>query len=192
MAKVSLPAANHFCPQTLFLFGTYREDGTPNFGLFCWVSYCWDDELCVMACIGEDKLTRDRIRAEGVFSMNLVTKELLPLADFCGNTPGTNPEKKVRTPNTVKGEKLPVPVLADSPWSYELSVKRTVQLDGGGELYVCRIANILADEALADRNATVNERIYRIDPVCTTHQTYFDFSGNQVGVWGDWKGRKKD
>ncbi len=51
--KVSLPEpSNDFCPQTFFTYGTYKEDGTPNFGLFCWLSYCWDGELCVTACIG--------------------------------------------------------------------------------------------------------------------------------------------
>lgn len=52
--KVSVPITNNFCPQTLFLYGTYKEDGMPNFGLFCWFSYCWDSRLGVMACIAGD------------------------------------------------------------------------------------------------------------------------------------------
>ena len=43
---------NDFCPQTLFLYGNYKENGTPDFGLFCWFSYIWlEDGLGVMACI---------------------------------------------------------------------------------------------------------------------------------------------
>ncbi|HEY8499922.1 MAG TPA: hypothetical protein VIL89_04825 [Clostridia bacterium] len=42
MGKISIGPENKFCPQALFLYGTYKEDGTPNFGLFCWFSYCWD------------------------------------------------------------------------------------------------------------------------------------------------------
>ena len=34
MKKVSISITNDFCPQTLFLYGTYKEDGAPNFGLF--------------------------------------------------------------------------------------------------------------------------------------------------------------
>jgi len=56
--KKSIPISNNFCPQTLFLYGTYKEDGAPNFGLFCWFSYYWDTEMGVMACIGGDKLTK--------------------------------------------------------------------------------------------------------------------------------------
>lgn len=54
MKKVSAPITNDFCPQTLFLYGTYNEDSIPNFGLFCWFSYCWDSRLGVMACIAGD------------------------------------------------------------------------------------------------------------------------------------------
>lgn len=66
--KVSLSnPTNAYCPQTFYTYGTYKEDGTPNFGLFCWFGFCWDGELSIMACIGGEKLTKDRIRATGRF-----------------------------------------------------------------------------------------------------------------------------
>ena len=68
MSKISLSPTNAFCPQSLYLYGTYKKDGTPDYGLFCWATYCWDEGLRFVACIGEDKLTRDRIRETGVFS----------------------------------------------------------------------------------------------------------------------------
>ena len=91
--KVSLPhPSNACCPQAFYTYGTYKEDGTPNFGLFCWFGFCWDGELGVMACIGGEKLTKDRIRATGRFSANLVTEELLPLANYFGVKSGYDPE----------------------------------------------------------------------------------------------------
>ena len=83
MSKISLSPTNAFCPQSLYLYGTYKEDGTPDYGLFCWATYCWDEGLRFVACIGEDKLTRDRIRETGVFSASIVSEALLPAADFC-------------------------------------------------------------------------------------------------------------
>lgn len=187
MEKTAAPLSNMFCPQTLFLFGTYREDGTPSFGLFSWVSYCWDGEFCFMACIGEDKHTRDRIRATCVFSANLVTKDVLPYADFCGNHPGDSPEKRARAVETVRGKTLAVPLLSQSPVNYELSVKRTVPLDGGGELYTARIAGAWWNPALKDEQTSVAERLLGIDPVRTSHMTYFGGDGRVLGAWGDWK-----
>ena len=58
MSKISIAPTNDYCPQTLFLYGTYDENGKADFGLFCWFSYVWDGELGVMACIGGNKLTK--------------------------------------------------------------------------------------------------------------------------------------
>ena len=147
--KVSLPEpSNAYCPQAFYAYGTYKADGTPNFGLFCWLSYCWDGELCVMACIGGEKLTKDRIKETGVFSANLVSEELLPLANYFGNREGYDPGKMKVDAAISKGKTLDVPVLDLSPWVFELEVKKSVKL-GGSEIFVCKIRNTLVEERFA-------------------------------------------
>lgn len=191
MEKVSLSPSNDFCPQTLFLYGTKREDDRADFGLFCWISYTWDDGLGVMACIGGDKLTKDRIRATGVFSANLVTEKLLPLADYLGNTEGYSPDKMEIDVEIGEGPTLGVPVLVQSPWVFELEVTQTVPLHGG-EVYLCKVRNVLADKALADvrgeenRSAGALEEALRVvAPVRTTCSTYFSWDGRALGAWGE-------
>lgn len=126
MSKISLTeASNAFCPQSLFLYGTYKEDGTPNFALFSWFSYMWDSEFGVIASIGEPKLTLDLIRENRVFSANLVTEQLLDAAHYCGTHGGSTDDKVAATGLKVaRGEKLDVPTLADSPWTFELEAER--------------------------------------------------------------------
>ena len=181
--KISTSISNDFCPQTLFLYGTYKADGTPNFGLFCWMSYFWDTELGVMASIGGSKLTKDRIKETSVFSANLVTEALLPFADYCGNTEGYTADK---TPplSVVKGAVLDVPILEASPVSFELEVFRTVPLDGG-EIFLCKIRNVLTDEALADKAKTPAQHLAAILPARTTCDTYFGWDGHPMGSWGE-------
>ena len=140
MMKISVWVSNDFCPQTLFLYGIYKEDGMPDFGLFCWFSYCWDSELGIMACIGGDKLTKDRIHATGIFSANLVTESMLPLADYLGNVSGYSEEKMKISIDVARGSVLNVPVLNDNPWSYELEVSKSIL-----EVFLCKIRNVLAD-----------------------------------------------
>lgn len=150
--KVSLPTpSNAYCPQTFYTFGTYKEDGSPNFGLFCWLSYCWDGELCVMACNGGEKMTKDRIRAAGVFSANLVSEELLPLANYFGNTLGYDPGKMDVDAAISKGKVLDVPVLDQSPWVFELEVKKTIPLDDS-DVFVCKIRNTLVEERFVEKS----------------------------------------
>ena len=182
--KKSIPISNHFCPQTLFIYGTYKEDGTPNFGLFCWFSYYFDREMGVMACIGGNKLTRDRIHETRVFSANLVTEELLPLADYFGNIEGYS-EGKMRVPvETEKGRVLNVPVLAKSPWVFELEVDRSLPLEGG-EVLLCKIRNVLAEELLCDETLSLEKRMETIRPVHSIRQSYFRWDGTEFGPWGE-------
>lgn len=187
MSKISTGITNDFCPQTLFLYGTYKEDGTPNFGLFCWFSYYWDTDMGVMACIGGNKLTKDRILATKVFSANLVTEEMLPLADYLGNKEGYEENKMNFTLETEKGAVLEVPILSCSPVVFELEVAQSLPLDDG-EVFLCKIRNVLMEEGLKDDSKTFEERIGSIAPISTTCETYFSWSGKSLGAWGEPKG----
>lgn len=181
--KTSTAISNRFCPQTLFLYGTYRDDGTPNFGLFCWFSYVWDDGLGIMACIGGEKLTKDLIRKNKVFSANLVSEPLLPLADHYGHTPGYQSEKMKLVPDIVPGKVLNVPVVVESPWTYELEVVREIPW-GESDVFLCKIRNVMTDGYYDDETVPFDERLRKASPVLTTRGTYYSLSGKNLGAWG--------
>lgn len=186
MSKISLPeASNSFCPQSLFLYGTYKEDGTPNFALFSWFSYMWDSEFGVIASIGEPKLTLDLIREKRVFSANLVTEELLDAAHYCGTHGGATEDKVAATGLRVaRGEKLDVPTLADSPWTFELEAAKIIELpDSGGAVLLCKIHNTSVDERLVDKSLPAEERLRLCSPVRYVDGKYF--SGNDGRLLGD-------
>jgi flavin reductase (DIM6/NTAB) family NADH-FMN oxidoreductase RutF len=179
--------ANGLCPQALFLYGTYKEDGSPNFGLFCWFSYCWDGDMSVMACIGGEKLTKDRIKAEKVFSANLVNESLLPLADYLGNTEGYTPGKMDIPIAVERGAVLNVPVLKDSPWVFELEVRQSIPLDGS-EIFICKMRNILVAKELTDESKSAEEKMRLTAPILAAGiEWYWAMHPDVKGPWGDWK-----
>ena len=185
MKKISLKPTNDYCPQTLFLYGTYDENGKPDFGLFCWFSYTWEKELGVMACIGGSKRTKDNIHKSRVFSANLVTEKILPLADYMGVVDGNKPEKMEGLDLEIeKGQVLPVPVLMDSPVTFELEVKEFLPMQDG-EVMLCAIRNVLQDETLADKAKKSTEKLAEIAPVQTTCSRYFSWKGENLGAWGE-------
>ena len=185
MKKISMKPTNDYCPQTLFLYGTYDENGKPDFGLFCWFSYTWEKELGVMACIGGSKRTKDNIHKNKVFSANLVTEKLLPLADYMGIVDGNKPEKMEGLDLEIeKGQVLPVPVLMDSPVTFELEVKEFLPRQDG-EVMLCAIRNVLQDETLADKAKTSTEKLAEIAPVQTTCSRYFSWKGENLDAWGE-------
>ena len=182
--KESMMPSNDFCPQTMFLYGTYNGEGKADFGLFCWVSYYWGENLGVMAAICEDKLTRDNIRANGVFSMGLVTEELLPLADYFGGKSGYDAEKMAIDVDIEKGRMLDVPVLEKCPWTFELEVDKTFK-DGGVDIYLCKIRNVLVDESIYDGDVSAEELLAHFRPARTVGSTYYSWDGRAMGSWGE-------
>ncbi len=190
MAKVSTALSNDYCPQTLFLYGTYGADEKPDFGLFCWFSYTWDEDLGVMACIGGEKLTKDRIHENKIFSACLVTEKNLALADYFGSTDGRTADKMNIDVGIEKGQVLNVPVLTDSPLAFELEVKSFVVLNGS-EVMLCKVRNVLIDEEFADQSVSVEDRLRAIAPARTTCKTYFGWDGHKIGGWGELKNTVK-
>lgn len=184
--KKSLAPSNNFCLQTLFVYGTYNDDGSPDFGLFCWVSYYWGESLGIMTAICQDKRTRDNIRRNGVFSMGMVTEELLPLADYFGGKSGYEADKMNISVGIEKGQVLNVPVLEKCPWTFELEVDKTFQ-DNDVDVYLCKISNVLADENLCDASVTSEEKLNIIRPARTVGGTYFSWDGRALGNWGELK-----
>lgn len=186
MNKVSQGFNNAFAPQTLFVYGTYKEDGSPNFGLFSWATYCVGDQIRFVACIGRDKMTRVRIHETGVFSASIVSKKMIAGADFCGCNSGHDTDKS-QILTSEPGVVLNVPIPKDSPWSYELKVINTLKTgEGDSEIFICEIANTLVDERLQSETIPFEEKLEIASPVISVNWTYLKVEGENLGGWGSW------
>lgn len=185
MKKVSVPVTNDICPQTLFVYGTMNEDKTPDFGLFCWFSYCWFDRLGVICAIGGSKRTLENIRRNKVFSANLVVESNLPLADYFGTADGRDADKMDVTVEWEEGAVLPVPVLCSSPLTFELELDKEITTGKQDEVVLlCRIRNVLKDEALLDTSLTPEEIYKKVAAVCTSVDcNYWSWDGRHLGTW---------
>jgi len=143
-----------------------------------------------MTTISEDKFTRDNIRANGMFSMGLVTEDILPLADYFGNKRGYEADKMDIPVNIEKGRRLDVPVLVECHWTFELEVDKTFK-DGGVDIYLCKIRNVLADESLCGESPSLEEKLNILRPVRTVANTYCSWDGRILAKWGEPMGELK-
>ena len=75
-----------------------------------------------------------------------------------------------------KGAVLDVPILTESPVNYELEVTKSIPLDGG-EVFLCKMRNVLYNEELMDEKISVGERLRNIAP--------FSYTGEVLGAWGE-------
>ena len=185
MKKVSVFATNDLCPQTLFVYGTMNEDNTPDFGLFCWFSYCWIEHLGVICAIGGSKRTLENIRRTGVFSANIVVENNLPLADYFGTADGRDGDKMDVPVEWEKGAALNVPILCSSPISFELEVDKEISTGERDEtVLICRIKNTLKDENLVESSMTSEEILKAVAAVRTCiDYDYWSWDGRHLGKW---------
>ena len=61
----------------------------------------------------------------------------------------------------------------------------------GSEVFLCRIRNAMAEEALLKNNLSMEELLRIAAPVVTTKETYFNLNGKVLGAWGEPKGKQK-
>lgn len=164
-------------PMQLFIFGTYKENGDANLGLFSWLNFCWDGELAVMVCLDGEKLTKERIKKTNIFSANIVTKPLFPLVKDLER----GDSRQLTDIALDKGSILNVPVLRDSPLNYELEVKRTIFLNGS-DIFICKIRNVMAiSENSCD---ALPYSLKEENPVIVSLDSYFELQPqNKIGEW---------
>lgn len=162
-----------------------NDDDSPNFGLFCWFSYCWFDQLGVICAIGGSKRTLENIRRNRVFSANLVTEKNLPLADYFGTADGRDEDKMDVPVEWEKGTVLPVPVLSSSPISFELEVDREIATGKHNEVVLlCHIRNTLKDECFVNTSMSTEEMLKMAAPVKTCGgEHYWSWDGRFLGQW---------
>ena len=174
------------CVQPAFLIGTNNADGTANFAPVTWVSVtheAGDGYLLVISMSGT-KTTKKNVQRTGIFSANLVSRDMLPLMDYFGSRSARDGRKDGVAYGISRGEVLNVPVLDESRWVYECEVAKSVET-GESTTFFCRIRNIQMDERLEcedifDVDLTV------LDPVIYSGR--YHSLGESLGKIGDYLG----
>ena len=171
--------------QPAFINGTNNEDGSYNFAPITWVSVMHeegDGYLLVISMTGT-KMTKKNVLRTGVFSANLVNRDMLPLMDYFGTHKAVNGQKNAMAYGVSRGEKLDIPVLDASPWVYECEVKQTVET-GDSTTFFCRIRNIQMDARMNCKD-TYDVDLTQLDPVIYSGK--YHSIGEKLGSIGDFQ-----
>ncbi len=172
--------------QPAFIIGTNNEDGSHNFAPITWVSVTHeegDGYLLIISMFGT-KTTKQNVLRTGVFSVNLVNREMLPLMDYFGTHQAVDGNKNAMEYGVSRGEVLDIPVLDASPWVYECQVKQTVET-GDSTTFFCYIKNIQMDERL-DCKDIFDVDLTKLDPV--VYSGKYHSIGKVLGCIGDFQG----
>ena len=181
--RKSVDPVYSMCVQPSFIIGTNNEDGSYNFAPITWVSATQGEDegyFLVISMFGT-KMTKLNVIRTGVFSANLVSKDMLSLMDYFGSKHAKDGKKDDISYGVSRGEVLDVPTLDASRWVYECEVVRSVET-GDSTTFFCRIRNIQMDERLSP-NDIFDIDLSVLDPVIYSGK--YHSLGKVLGNIGD-------
>ncbi|BCJ93182.1 hypothetical protein acsn021_07510 [Anaerocolumna cellulosilytica] len=184
MSKINIEPSCVFSPQPMYLIGTKDEEGIPNFCIITWIGFSFDKTPHLMMTMGGSKQTKTNILRDKMFSANLVSEDIIWLADYFG-TAGTEEKRKSKVAYDYEwGNALKVPVLEQSKWVYECEVTKIIELDGS-HLFLSDIKNIQIDKAFEGIDLEMID-LKKLNTAIYAPYNYFSI-GERIGSCGEWK-----
>lgn len=183
MKKVNIQPQRMFCPQPMYVIGTYNEDNQPNSSVITRIGFAWNESPHIMLGIDGKKKTKENIERTKVFSANLVSTDMLWLADYFGSTHGSDRIKDQVKFDFKNDNVLNIPVLNSSKWVFECEVTKTVELEDS-HIFISKIKNIQIAEQLKNMDMHMID-LLQLDPVLYAPFNYFSI-GEKLGNCGDW------
>lgn len=181
MAKKDFGSAGELFPQSVFIVGSYGEDGTPNAMNVAWGGECTRNEVCVN--IGDHKTT-ENIVARGAFTVAPADAAHVAEADYFGIATGRKVDKAATSGLTfVKSEFVDAPVIEEFPLTMECEVT-VIQGDAHGARIVGRVVNTRVDESVLDDEGRVD--FDKMRPIVyDSARRIYRVVGEEVGeAWG--------
>ena len=147
MKRKSIGCRHEMPVQPAFIVGTYNEDGTPNFAPITWVSETCekDEDYLIVISMWGTKMTKQNTLRIGRLSINMVSRDMLKLMDYFGQTSGAQGMKKDMTYTYSKGECVEAPTLDMIPWVCECEVQ-SIMNTGESDTFYCRVKNVQIDD----------------------------------------------
>jgi flavin reductase (DIM6/NTAB) family NADH-FMN oxidoreductase RutF len=183
MNKISIEPEMVFCPQPMYLIGTRNEDGRPNFCIITWISFVWHGSPHIVLSVGGSKKTKDNLLRERAFAANLISTDLIWLADYLGCSSGYDGPKDKVPYSYTWGQEVAVPVLDQCRWAFECRVSQIIELDGS-HIFISKVENIQID---SDLEGMDREKIdlRKLDPAIYAPYNYYRL-GEKLGDCGEW------
>ncbi|MBQ9001767.1 MAG: flavin reductase [Eggerthellaceae bacterium] len=180
MVKKNLGSAGELFPQSVFIVGSYGEDGTANAMNVAWGGECMRHEVCVN--IGDHKTT-ENIVARGAFTVAPADAAHVAEADYFGIATGRKVDKAAGSGLTfVKSEFVDAPVIEEFPLTMECEVT-SIQGDAHGARIVGRVVNTCVDDSILDEEGRVDFGKMRPIVYDSTRRIYRVVGEEVGGAW---------
>jgi len=174
-------AGNMLYPIPAVMVSCGKMEEKPNIITIAWAGTICTNPAMVSISVRKERYSYDLIKNSKEFVINLVTKELVYQADYCGVKSGKNVDKfKEMKLTPTKAQVVSAPYIAESPVSIECVVKEIIPL-GSHDLFLAEVVNVIVDKKYMD--STGRFHLNQSDLVAYSHGEYYSL-GEYLGKFG--------
>ena len=180
--KREMRAGNMLNPSPVVMVSCGSSPDEYNIITVAWTgTICSEPALCYIS-VRPERHSYDIIKRNGEFVINLVNKDLAPIADWCGVKSGKKFNKFLETGLTpLRGTKVKAPIIHEAPVNIECKVKEVLPL-GSHDMFIAEVVAVHAKENLFNYKTDALE-LQRANLVTYSHGHYYDL-GKILGKFG--------
>ena len=165
-------------PAVMVSCGTMKKS---NIITVAWTGILNTNPAMVYISVRPTRYSYKLIKEQKEFVINLTTKKLAKVTDWCGVKTGEKIDKfKEMKLHKEKANFVKCPMIKESPVSVECKVKEIKEL-GSHHVFVAEVLAINADEKYIDKNGAFD--ISKCDLMAYSNGHYYEL-GNKIGRFG--------
>lgn len=169
-------------PVPVVMVSCALPDGKPNIVTVAWIGTVCSKPPMVSISLKPERFSHGLIQSTGEFVVNLVDRQLVKAADYCGVRSGRDVDKfAVNRLTAFPADGLDhAPLIAESPVSLSCKVRQVLQL-GSHDLFLAEIVAVRVQDQLLDATGALH--MDQANLVCYNHGKY-QLVGDTLGFFG--------
>jgi len=181
MSKQMWKAGNMLYPLPAVLVSCRGKDGKDNIITVAWTGTICTNPAMVYISVRPERYSYNMIKETGEFVINLSTKDMTRIVDYCGVKSGKDVDKfKNMKLTKTEANKVNVPLIEESPVNIECKVDKVLKL-GSHHMFIAKVMCVDVNEELLDKNGKFE--LNKSDLLTYSHGEYFDL-GKKLGTFG--------
>ncbi|KGM97208.1 flavin reductase [Clostridium novyi A str. 4552] len=182
MNKLNFKGSVMLNPTPVVLVTSKNKSNNINAFTVGWVSTVCTKEPIIAMGIRPERLSYQYIKESGECVINLPTRDMVKIVDYCGVVSGRK-QNKIEHFNLKldEGVSISTPSLQLSPIALECKVKSITPL-GTHDLFLLEVLNIKIDENLLDSNNKIC--FNKANLICYNHGEYYGLNAKPLGSFG--------
>ena len=188
MSKEYWKPGNMLYPVPAVMVSCGRKGEKPNIITVAWAGTVCSDPPMVSISVRKERYSYEIIRETGEFVINLVNRELVRAADYCGVKSGRDTDKFKEMGLTAQPSRyVGAPGIGESQVNLECRVTNRLEL-GSHDMFLARVEGVAIDGKYMDEKGKFHLNDSGL--VSYSHGEYFEL-GKKLGSFG-WSVRKKE